>query len=87
MSPYIDAAIIGLVGLLVLGGWRFLVRSVRREMEAVVKEAVQPELDKIHKRIDDHMESEEESLKKLIMILAHLSGEDETTIKGQINGR
>ena len=86
MNPYIDSAIIAITGLCIVGGWRFVVRSVRREMESVIKETVQPEMDKLHERIDNHMESEEESLNRLIIILSHLSGEDEDTIKGQIHG-
>jgi sensor domain CHASE-containing protein len=87
MSPqYLDAAIIAVVGLVIVGAWRFLTRSVRRELQHVITETIQPELERIHERIDSHMESEEGDLKRLISVLAELAGEDPATIKHRITG-
>jgi hypothetical protein len=84
---YVDAAVVALIGLVVVGGWRFLVRAVKREMESVIKQVVSPELERIHQRIDEHMESEEGDLKRLIDLLADLSGSDSDEIRGRIRGR
>jgi sensor domain CHASE-containing protein len=87
MSPqYLDAAIIAVVGLVAMGAWRFLTRSVRRELQAVITETIQPELERINERIDAHMESEEGDLKRLIDVLAELSREDPASIRNRITG-
>lgn len=72
----IEAALIAVVGFVALGTARFVQRSIRRELEAVVKETINPELERINKRIDDHMDREEEEMRRLIKVLAKLSGED-----------
>lgn len=83
---YIEAAVVAIIGLFVVGGWRFLVRAVRREMEAVIRDVVRPELESINRRIDEHMESEEGDLKRLIVVLSELSGEPPEDLKGRIRG-
>jgi hypothetical protein len=88
MNPQIlDAIIIAVIGLVVVGAWRFLGRSLRRELHAVIEAVVNPELQRIHERIDAHMESEEGDLKRLIEVLAHLSGEDADDISTKIKGK
>ena len=83
---YIEAAIVAVIGLFVVGGWRFLVRAVRREMESVIREVVRPELESINRRIDEHMESEEGDLRRLILVLSDLTGEPPEDMKGRIRG-
>lgn len=78
---------VAVVGLIVVGLWKFLGRSLRRELHAVIRDVVQPELERIHHRIDAHMDSEEGDLKRLIEVLAHLSGEDPDAISGKIKGK
>jgi hypothetical protein len=88
MNPEIfDAILIAVIGLVVVGAWRFLGRSLRRELHSVIQEVVHPELQRIHERIDSHMESEEGDLKRLIEVLAHLSGEDPADISTKIKGK
>jgi sensor domain CHASE-containing protein len=77
MSPYIEAAAIAVIGIAALSVWRFLSRSIRRELQSVIEEVVNPELVKIHERIDRHMDREEEELKNLIKALSDISGKDE----------
>lgn len=85
--PYVDAAIIALIGVAALAVWRFVGRSLRRELHAVIEEVVQPELNRIHERIDAHMESEEGDLKRLIEVLADLAGENSDDIRKRITGK
>lgn len=85
-NPYIDAALVSLLGVGAVAVWRFIGRSLRRELHAVIEEVVQPELTRIHERIDAHMESEEGDLKRLIEVLADLAGENSEEIKRRITG-
>lgn len=80
----VDKALLTLVGLIVIGLYRFLQRSVRRELESVVKETIQPELERINHRIDAHMDREEIELARLIQVLAKLSGEDPDDLTDEI---
>lgn len=80
----VDKALLALVGVIVVGIYRFLQRSVRRELEAVVKETIQPELERINERIDAHMDREELELARLIKVLAKLSGEDPDDLEDEI---
>lgn len=81
----IEAALIAVVGFVALGAARFVQRSVRRELEDVVKKTINPELASINKRIDDHMDREEAEMRRLIHVLAKLSGEDPADIDREIN--
>jgi hypothetical protein len=80
----IEAALIAGVGAIVVGLFRFIQRSVRRELEAVVKETIQPELERINHRIDAHMDREELELARLIKVLAKLSGENPDDLDSEI---
>lgn len=80
----IDAALVALVGAVTVAVFRFIQRSVRRELEAVVKETIQPELARINHRIDAHMDREELELARLIQVLAKLSGEDPGDLNDEI---
>jgi len=85
--PYVDAAVIAIIGTGVIAVWRFVGRSLRRELHSVIEEIVNPELARIHERIDAHMESEEGDLKRLIEVLADLAGENTDDIKRRITGK
>jgi hypothetical protein len=88
LTPTIsNAVIVAVVGLAVVAVWRFIGRSVRRELHSVIQEVIHPELQRIHERIDAHMDSEEGDLKRLIDVLAHLSGEDPDDISSKIKGK
>lgn len=87
MPPEIANVItVAVIGLAVVGVWKFLGRSLRRELHSVIQEVVQPELERIHERIDSHMENEEGDLKRLIEILALLCGETPAEISQKIKG-
>lgn len=68
----------------IVGLGRWMVRALGREMRRVVVETVDPKLDSIHRRIDDHMDEEEQSLLALSEVLAELAGLDLDQVRGRL---
>jgi siroheme synthase (precorrin-2 oxidase/ferrochelatase) len=81
-----EAVLIAVVSFMALGATRFIQRSIRRELKEVIKETINPELERINQRIDDHMDREEAEMRKLIKVLANLSGESVDDLDREING-
>jgi hypothetical protein len=73
--PVAAAALIG------LGRW--MLRAIRREISEIIK----PELDRIHQRIDEHMEEEELSIVVLTEVLAELTNLNADELRGRLERR
>lgn len=71
----------------ILGIGRWVKRAIRRELKDVITETVQPQIEAIHQRIDDHMDEEEAGLLVLAEVLAELGGLDVDQVRGRIERR
>jgi hypothetical protein len=84
---YIILIAIPVAAAALIGIGRWLLRAIRREVREVVVEVVQPELDRIHARIDTHMDEEEEGLRALTEVLGELAGLDVDRLRGRLERR
>ena len=81
---YIEAIILAMGGAIGIGLIQFIKMSIKRELTQVIEETVKPEIQKINKRIDDHMDQEERDLKSLIKVLSKISIQSESQIKMEL---
>jgi len=88
---YIEAIVAAVAGGLGIGIFNFIKRSLKRELTQIIDEIVKPELQEIHKRIDEthtridtHMDQEEADIKALITILADISSTTEEEVRKKL---
>lgn len=81
---YVILILIPVAAAALIGAGRWLLRAIRREVRDTVTEVVQPELDRIHHRIDTHMDEEEAGLLALVEVLGELAGLDVDQLRGRL---
>jgi hypothetical protein len=69
-------------GLIALGRW--IVRAIGREIRAVISAELAPEIERIHHRIDAHMDREEQEMLVLIEALEEVAGIDADQLRGRM---
>jgi hypothetical protein len=66
-----------------IGAGRWLIGAIRRSVADIIR----PEIERIHQRIDEHMEDEELSIVVLTEVLAELTDINPDELRGRLERR